>query len=149
MGVYRRGRVWWLEGYRGWKRYRESARTTTCEQALELLDRRRRGRNTARKPSPQFDKWLAQLPQDYRTDGRRDPSRIERAARHPRPPLRRNSDHTASVEAYTTQRLDEGAARADAIRKYTHHDFYNPFRAQSNGADRRGTDNRNVLYFSH
>jgi integrase len=124
--IRQRGRIWWVQYYRGGRRYEESARSDKWEAARDLL-RLREGDIakglpiTARIGRLKFDDAVADVITDYKVNRKRSlPELKRRITLHLEPFFggwRMATIATADVRVYTNERQKAGASNAEINRE--------------------------------
>lgn len=122
----RESQTWWIRWYRSGKRNQESSGSTRKSDAVRLLKLREgavaRGEPiSAEVGRVTVDASLADVVADYATNGKRTAAQVERRIRLHLLPFfggrRLASITTADVRAYSSQRLEAGAANATINRE--------------------------------
>jgi len=124
--IYRRGRFWWIKYYRNGKGIYESTKVEKKTVAERILKQREGEIAEGKIPGHQFDKVAFEeladdLLNDYRVNGLRSLDKTaRRVGAHLMPffgNIRASHIATATVKAYITKRMDEGASNATINRE--------------------------------
>lgn len=127
MGQLRkRGNIWWIRYYKHGQRFEESARTSSYEEARDLLKIKEGDIAKGAPVSPRvgrvtFDDAAKDLEADYTANERKTIEHLQRRIKkHLKPYFggRRLSDiSTIDIRAFTKERLNAGAAPAEVNRE--------------------------------
>ena len=116
--------VWWISYSIGGKKYRETSSSKKQGDAVKILHQRlaERGRGIVRRDLEKvtYENLEALIITDYRKNGRRSLPRLKRSLRHLRTTFggwRAVDIAEDGIDAYSTIRLDEGAAPATVNRE--------------------------------
>src|SRR4051812_835243 len=124
--LYKRGNVWWIKYYKDGRAIRQSAETTKEGDARRLLKLREGDVERGVPLSPKvgrlrFDEAVADVVNDYRTNGKRSLPDLEQRVRDHLAPVfggrRLAAITTADVRTYIAKRQDAGAASATINRE--------------------------------